>query len=62
MSMSEQTRGQLDRIHQVVTKRQKTFGKVMLGLALSRNEENKLRVCFGLLNFLSKKDGRLRGG
>jgi len=57
--MNEQTRSRLDRIHQVVTKRQKTFGKVMLGLALSRNEKNELKVCFGLLNFLSKKDSQL---
>jgi hypothetical protein len=58
MSMNEQTRSWLDRIHQVIEKRQKTYGKVMLGLALSRNEKNELRVCYALLNFLSNKSSQ----
>lgn len=54
MAMDEQTRRKLEKMFKIIEKRKETFGKVLVGLAVSRNEDNELRVCFGLVNFLGK--------
>ena len=54
MTMDERTRIKLEKIFKTIKRRKETFGKVLLGLAFSRNHKNDLRVCFGLVNFLRK--------
>jgi hypothetical protein len=54
MVMDESTREKLAKVFGIIEKRQVTFGKVLVGLALSRKDKNELRVCFGLVNFLGK--------
>jgi len=56
MVMDESTREKLTKVFGIIEKRQVTFGKVLVGLAFSRNDKNELRVCFGLANFLGKGD------
>ncbi len=47
---------QLKTIETIIKERQDTFGKVLVGFAFSRTEENEWRVCFGLVNFLKKEE------
>lgn len=54
MAMDQETRRRLEDMFNIIEKRKKTFGKVLLGLAFSRNEKSELRVCFGLVKFLGK--------
>ena len=54
MTINEQTRERLKKIFDEIEKRKQTFGKVLVGLAFSRDNKNELRVCFGLVNFLEK--------
>jgi len=54
MVMDESTREKLTKVFGIIEKRKVTFGKVLVGLAFSRNDKNELRVCFGLMNFLGK--------
>jgi len=54
MEIDERTRKNLKEIFEIIEKRKETFGKVLVGLAFSKNEKNELRVCFGLVKFLRK--------
>jgi len=54
MVMDESTREKLTKVFGIIEKRKVTFGKVLVGLAFSRNDKNELRICFGLANFLGK--------
>ena len=54
MEIDERTRKNLKEIFEIIEKRKETFGKVLVGLAFLKNEKNELRVCFGLVKFLSK--------
>ena len=51
MEIDERTRKNLKEIFEIIEKRKETFGKVLVGLAFLKNE---LRVCFGIVKFLSK--------
>jgi hypothetical protein len=55
MAMDERTRRSLEKIFETIEKRMETFGKVLVGLAFSRDYKNELRVCFGQVNFLGKE-------
>lgn len=54
MEIDERTRKNLKEIFEIIEKRKETFGKVVVGLALLKNEKNELCVCFGLVKFLRK--------
>lgn len=53
MPMDERARRKLDEIFDTIEKRKKTFGKALVGLAFSR-DENELKVSFGVVKFLEK--------
>jgi len=52
--MDEGTRKKLDDILTVIQNRKETFGKALIGLAFSKDEQGKLRICFGTIKFLEK--------
>ena len=56
MAMDERTRKNLEKLFKTIEKHKETFGKVLVGLAFSRDNKNELKVSFGLVNFLRKGD------
>ena len=54
MAMDEPARRKLEEIFSTIEKRKETFGKVLVGLAFSKNDKNEVKVCFGTVKFLGK--------
>lgn len=46
----------LERIFVTIEKRKETFGKVIVGLAFSKDNKNELRAAFGIVKFLMKEE------
>jgi len=60
MTIDEQTARNLRRIFEIVEARRDTFGKVLVGFALSKEANGEVKVCSGLLKFLRKGEAPLK--
>lgn len=54
MTIDERTRKHLTAIVETINGRKDTFGKALIGVALTKNDRNDWKVCYCLINFLRR--------